>query len=70
MKMTVDPTRCAGYGLCHELLPELIDLDEWGYPVFREAERTRTVTDVPHDLRKHAKSATANCPRLALLLEK
>ena len=29
----VDPTACTGHGLCAELLPELIALDEWGYPV-------------------------------------
>ena len=31
----VDWTRCDGRGLCTELLPELLERDEWGYPVAR-----------------------------------
>ena len=31
-QLRVDPTVCSGHGLCAELLPELITLDEWGYP--------------------------------------
>ena len=31
--LRVDPTVCSGHGLCAELLPELIILDEWGYPI-------------------------------------
>ena len=37
-ELRVDPTLCSGHGLCAELLPELITLDEWGYPIVaREA---------------------------------
>ena len=32
-QLRVDPTACTGHGLCAELLPELITLDEWGYPI-------------------------------------
>ena len=32
-ELRVDWPACTGRGLCHEVLPELIDLDEWGYPV-------------------------------------
>ena len=28
-----DPIACTGHGLCADLLPERIELDEWGYPV-------------------------------------
>lgn len=60
--LRVDRIACTGQGLCAELLPELIDLDEWGYPILRG----RTVTDA---LRTHARRAVAACPRLALALD-
>jgi hypothetical protein len=28
-----DPIRCVAHGLCGELLPEAVRLDEWGYPI-------------------------------------
>jgi len=31
--LRVDPLLCDAYGYCAELLPEVITLDEWGYPV-------------------------------------
>lgn len=32
-QLVVDWTRCDGHGLCAQLLPEVITLDEWGFPV-------------------------------------
>ena len=32
-QLVVDWPRCRARGLCHELLPELVALDPWGYPV-------------------------------------
>jgi ferredoxin len=57
----VNPIACEGHGLCAELLPERITLDEWGYPIVDEAALTP-------GLDKHAKRAVAACPRVALLL--
>ncbi len=62
MHLRVNPIRCDAYGHCAELLPELIALDEWGYPIIADGP-------VPHDLRNDARRAVALCPRLALLLE-
>jgi ferredoxin len=31
--LRVNPIQCSGHGSCAELLPELVTLDEWGYPV-------------------------------------
>lgn len=60
-RLKVDWTACAANGACAELLPELITLDEWGYPI--------TDTDpVPPSLKKEARSAVAACPKLALKL--
>lgn len=60
LDLRVDWPRCEGRGLCHELLPEVIDLDPWGYPI---------VTDpVTPNLRTSAKEAVRDCPKLALRL--
>ena len=32
-KLRVNPIACSGHGLCAELLPELVTLDEWGFPI-------------------------------------
>jgi ferredoxin len=31
--LKVNPIDCTGHGVCAELLPELVSLDEWGYPI-------------------------------------
>jgi ferredoxin len=32
-RVRVNPIACEAHGLCAELLPERITLDEWGYPI-------------------------------------
>ena len=32
LKLTVDWPRCAAHGLCAEIAPELISLDDWDIP--------------------------------------
>ena len=32
-RLYLDPTACDGHGFCAEVLPDLIGLDEWDYPV-------------------------------------
>jgi ferredoxin len=60
--LRVNPIRCDAYGHCAELLPELIALDEWGYPIIDDAP-------VPRGLQSEARRVVSLCPRLALLLE-
>jgi ferredoxin len=60
--LRVDPIACAGRGLCAELLPERIMLDEWGFPIIDS-------TPLPSSLERHAARAVATCPMLALRLE-
>lgn len=60
LHLGVDPIACEGHGLCADLLPELIHLDDWGYPVIEG--------DVPEVLRAHARRAVTACPALALKL--
>ncbi|HXY81501.1 MAG TPA: ferredoxin [Gaiellaceae bacterium] len=57
--LRVDPIACDGYGQCAELLPELIDLDEWGYPIV-------SGTSLRPELEPAARRAVTMCPRLAL----
>jgi ferredoxin len=59
--LTVNPIACDGHGICAELLPELIHLDDWGYPIIDPSP-------VPPELEGLARRAVAACPTLALLL--
>lgn len=62
-RLRVNPITCDGHGLCAELLPELIRLDDWGYPIIDQSE-------VPPSLENLARRAVDVCPTLALLLER
>lgn len=42
-RLHIDWTACTGRGLCAELLPEVFDTDDWGYPVPRDAARDPAV---------------------------
>ena len=61
MRIEVDPIACDAHGLCVELLPELITLDEWGYPLIEGGE-------IPPGLESLARRAASTCPTLALRL--
>lgn len=61
LELRVNPIVCDGHGLCAELFPERVSLDEWGYPILDPTPITR-------DLEKHAQRAVAECPTLALRL--
>jgi ferredoxin len=60
-RLRVNPILCTGHGLCAELLPEQIDLDEWGYPLL-------SGEPVPGELHQLARRAVNDCPVLALML--
>jgi ferredoxin len=62
LRLRVNPIACEAHGLCAEILPELIRLDDWGYPILDESA-------VPRDLVGLAERAVDACPTLALLLE-
>lgn len=59
-RLRVDMIACEGRGLCAEALPELISLDDWGFPMIRG--------EVPPGLEYEALEAVRLCPRLALRL--
>ncbi len=60
-QLKVDWPACKAHGLCAEILPELVELDEWGYPLIAPG-------GVPADLRGYARKAVSACPTLALRL--
>jgi ferredoxin len=59
--LRVNPISCTGHGVCAELLPELIHLDEWGYPIIDPRP-------VPPGLKQATRRTVAACPALALRL--
>ena len=61
LTVRINPIACTGHGLCAEILPEQITLDEWGYPLVAAGP-------LPAELEKHARRAAAACPTLAFLL--
>ena len=60
--LTVDMTRCNGHGLCAVFVPQLVELDMWGFPVIddRSLDSSR--------LRAQSRRAIRACPRQALRL--
>jgi ferredoxin len=61
-RLVIDRIACTGHGLCAELFPEHLALDEWGYPI-------QSPGPIPAALNRHARRAVAACPALALRLE-
>ncbi len=60
--LRINPIACEAHGMCAELLPELIRLDDWGYPIIDESE-------VPPDLLGLAWRAVDACPTLAVIID-
>ena len=61
MRLKVDWARCSGHGLCARIAPEMVQLDNQGYPMFLDMP-------VPFWLEKEAQQAVEMCPALALSL--
>jgi ferredoxin len=59
----VNPIACEAHGMCAEMLPERITLDEWGYPLIDE--QPLHGSQVVHAIR-----AARACPTFALLVER
>lgn len=59
-RLGVDWPACKGRGLCFEILPERVVLDEWGYPI--------VTGQVTPELLTLAREAVRACPTLALRL--
>jgi ferredoxin len=62
-QLQVDRIRCDAHGLCAELLPEVITLDDWGFPILKTGV-------IPARSAALAQLAVDACPVLALRLAK
>ncbi|HEY6798448.1 MAG TPA: ferredoxin [Kineosporiaceae bacterium] len=59
--LRADWPRCQAHGVCHEIAPEVIHLDEWGYPLFDPGP-------LGGDELAAVRKAVQACPTLALRL--
>ena len=62
-RLRLNPIACEAHGMCAELLPERITLDEWGYPLLDGEPIARSELE-------HAHRAAQACPTFALRLER
>jgi ferredoxin len=62
-RLRLNPIACEAHGMCAELLPERISLDEWGYPLI-DGE------PISPALLSHARRAAQACPTFALIVER
>ena len=62
-RVRVNPITCEAHGMCAELLPERVTLDQWGYPIVDSEPVSGTLLD-------HARRAAQACPTFALLVER
>jgi ferredoxin len=60
MRVQVDHDLCIGFGVCNDNLPEVFDLDEYGF------SRPRADGAVPRPLEARARDAVATCPARAI----
>jgi ferredoxin len=63
LTLSIDRIKCDGRGLCAELLPELVRLDDWGYPILSSGP-------IPHHLFDNAQRAVEACPVLAIAMRR
>ena len=63
--LRVDPVLCDGFGHCVELAPDLVTLDEWGYPIVASEPFPKS----HGELVESARRAVRGCPRSALRLQ-
>ena len=64
--LKVNPILCDGFGHCAELAPDLVRMDEWGYPIIAQ-------TPVPLSnlsSLESARYAVRGCPRQALQIDR
>jgi ferredoxin len=68
VKIRFDRDACQGHNRCHQLAPDLFDVDDEGYAILR-TERLGPDGEVPSDLEEQAVLAADNCPEYAIEVE-
>jgi ferredoxin len=61
--LRVNPIECTAHGMCAELLPERVTLDDWGYPIVDRTPLSAELVD-------YARMAVNTCPVFALKLQR
>lgn len=61
MKVRVDASVCAGFGVCVGLCPQVFELHEDGYAIVR-------VSEVPKEFENVVRQAVNQCPSQAISL--
>ena len=63
MKVSIDPAKCMGHGMCYALAPNVYTDDDQGY--------WQVVGDgtVPQDQAEAARTGAANCPESAISVQ-
>lgn len=61
-RLHIDWTRCDGHGACAEVLPDLLDTDEWGFPLPHQGPDPQ----IPRAAEARARHAVRACPLMAL----
>jgi ferredoxin len=63
VKVSIDPGKCMGHGMCYALAPSVYTDDDQGYG--------QVIGDgtVPADQAEAARNGAANCPEAAIALE-
>jgi len=64
--LQVNPILCDGFGHCGELAPELVTMDEWGYPIIN----SEPVAYGDSGTYESARYAERGCPRQALRIRR
>ncbi len=62
LRVRVDPIKCTAFGFCAEFLPEVFELDDWGYAWIQRPE-------IPVSLAGEAFETARKCPTGAILVE-
>jgi ferredoxin len=60
-RLSIDWSACAGHGHCALWAPDLVERDQWGFPMLLSESVTRS-------LLPQARAAVRACPALALEL--
>jgi ferredoxin len=64
--LQVNPILCDGFGHCGELAPELVKMDEWGYPIINP----EPVPFANSGAYESARYAERGCPRQAMRIRR
>lgn len=62
LRVRVNPIKCTAFGFCAEFLPEVFELDDWGYAWVQRPE-------IPASLADEAFETAKKCPTGAILVE-